>query len=462
MRALHHVFIAGLLGSSALCATPVAVYAQSTECPVAAVSSEEAPPPLPDYDQPPPPAAGYLWTPGYWNWNNEEYYWVPGTWVEPPEPGLLWTPGYWGYSNGAYLFHRGYWGPHVGFYGGVAYGFGYSGSGFEGGYWDRGQYFYNRSVTNLGNVRITNVYNKMVIINRNAARISYNGGASGIIARPTPEQEAIAREHHIPPTRLQVENTRAASRNEALFVSANHGKPAIAATARPGDFKGPAVVPARAAGGPITPARGAEVPRTEGNKPLEQNNQLRGGENKFNGGKPPAENPPLRTPESVRGKELENKPLGQPGAEKKTPPGFEEKRVPGQTPETKRLPGQTPQTRRVPGQAPETKTPPAPGEQRERGRKPTEAPNLEKKPVPGVEERRPPPGREERKLPSERGPQGERPEARRPAERPVSPQAHEATPRSAPQMRGNAPHPGGVGPGHAPGPEGRPKRPGEP
>ncbi len=33
----------------------------------------------------------------------------------------------------AYVFHPGYWGQHVGYYGGVNYGFGYMGIGFVGG-----------------------------------------------------------------------------------------------------------------------------------------------------------------------------------------------------------------------------------------------------------------------------------------------------------------------------------------
>ena len=79
-----------------------------------------APPPLPVYDQPPIPGPGYIWTPGYWAWNEDigEYYWVPGAWVLPPRVGLLWTPGYWGWSGGAYVWNAGYWGPTVGFYGG--------------------------------------------------------------------------------------------------------------------------------------------------------------------------------------------------------------------------------------------------------------------------------------------------------------------------------------------------------
>jgi hypothetical protein len=48
---------------------------------------------LPVYDQPPIPEPGYIWTPGYWAWDDDSgYYWVPGTWVLPPEPALLWTP----------------------------------------------------------------------------------------------------------------------------------------------------------------------------------------------------------------------------------------------------------------------------------------------------------------------------------------------------------------------------------
>jgi WXXGXW repeat (2 copies) len=36
---------------------------------VLGVSVNEAPPPLPVYDQPPIPAPGYLWVPGYWAWS---------------------------------------------------------------------------------------------------------------------------------------------------------------------------------------------------------------------------------------------------------------------------------------------------------------------------------------------------------------------------------------------------------
>ena len=208
-------------------------YAQSTDCTVTGISAEAAPPPLPDYDQPPIPGPGYIWTPGYWAWNNVDYYWVPGTWVEPPHEGLLWTPPFWGFANGAYVFHRGYWAPHVGFYGGVDYGYGYGGRGFEGGHWDNGAFYYNRAVTNLQGAGITNVYEKTVIINNINTRVSYNGGQGGLMARPTPADEAVGHEAHVPPTHWQTQHVRAASVNDAGFAATNHGRPPVGATARP-------------------------------------------------------------------------------------------------------------------------------------------------------------------------------------------------------------------------------------
>jgi hypothetical protein len=206
-----------------------------------------APPELPVYDQPPLPAEGWLWTPGYWAYGDEGYYWVPGTWVQPPQPGLLWTPGYWGYNNGAYVFNQGYWGPHVGFYGGVNYGYGYNGAGFFGGEWRGGAFAYNRdAVRDFGSVHVTNVYNRTIVVNR-TTYVSYNGGPRGIDARPTPEQMQYAHETHVPRTALQDAHIHEAAQNRALLASANHGHPPIAATARPNEFKGAGVMPAREA-----------------------------------------------------------------------------------------------------------------------------------------------------------------------------------------------------------------------
>ena len=208
------------------------------------ITVDVTPPPLPVYDQPLIPAPGYLWVPGYWAWDDDVgYYWVPGTWVLPPEPELLWTPGYWGWDDGYYVFHEGYWGPHIGFYGGVVYGFGYDGVGYEGGYWRNGAFFYNRTVNNISNASISNVYSKTVIIN-SRTNVSFNGGAGGTTAKPTPAQLAIAQEHHVVATADQTRHAHEAAKDPALSLASNHGHPTVAATTRAAQFKGPGIVAA--------------------------------------------------------------------------------------------------------------------------------------------------------------------------------------------------------------------------
>jgi hypothetical protein len=215
------------------------------------ISVRIGPPALPVYEQPICPDAGYLWTPGYWAWDDDDgYYWVPGTWVEAPEPGLLWTPGYWGWNDGVYVWNAGYWGPHVGFYGGINYGFGYGGVGFGGGEWRGGTFFYNTAVMHVDTVHITNVYVNRTVIANNNSHVAFNGGQGGVAARPTAQEETYSREPHRAPVAAQVQQAHAARQNKALFASNNHGAPAVAATARPGEFSGAGVVHAKAAGAP--------------------------------------------------------------------------------------------------------------------------------------------------------------------------------------------------------------------
>ncbi len=207
-----------------------------------------APPVLPIYEQPPIPGPGYIWTPGYWAWGPYGYYWVPGTWVFPPVVGVLWTPPWWGWVNGVYLFHTGYWGPTVGFYGGINYGFGYGGIGYEGGYWQGREFFYNRTVnniTNVNNVNITNVYNKTVVAAgpTTTSRVSFNGGTGGVTAQPTAQQQAAMNQRHIGPTALQTQHFNAARSNTALLSSKNNGQPPITATNQAGRFNTAGVAP---------------------------------------------------------------------------------------------------------------------------------------------------------------------------------------------------------------------------
>jgi hypothetical protein len=229
------------------------------------VSISFAPPELPVYEQPLCPGDGYIWTPGYWAYSDDDYYWVPGTWVEPPAIGLLWTPAYWGWGDGGYRFYDGYWGTTVGFYGGIDYGYGYGGEGYEGGRWQSGHFYYNRSENNV-NVSINrNVYNAPVRQSI-GVRVSFNGGNGGVNARPTSQDQVAAREKHTPPVAAQTQHVQAARAAPELRATANHGKPAIAATSRPGALNDRSAVPAKQAGAPYNPPaanRAVTQPKTE-------------------------------------------------------------------------------------------------------------------------------------------------------------------------------------------------------
>src|SRR5205814_9653100 len=123
------------------------------------------------------------------------YYWVPGIWVTPPAVGLLWTPPYWGFNNGVYAFNDGYWGPTVGFYGGINYGYGYFGNGYWGGRWDGNVFRYNTAVTRVSTAVIHNTYADRTVLAKQAQvkgnRASFNGPNGGK-AQPTAEQRAAA------------------------------------------------------------------------------------------------------------------------------------------------------------------------------------------------------------------------------------------------------------------------------
>ena len=199
-----------------------------------------APPVLPVYEQPPCPEPGWMWTPGYWAYGDDGYYWVPGAWVPAPYTGALWTPPYWGWSSGIYVFHPGYWGPHVGFYGGVNYGFGYMGVGFVGGLWRGHDFVYNTAVVHVNNVYVHNTYIDRTVVERNTIvnerRVSYSGGEGGIRHDPRPEERMAMNEHHMAMTPVQQQHIEAARSDRSFYAKNNGGRPQTAAAERPMGF----------------------------------------------------------------------------------------------------------------------------------------------------------------------------------------------------------------------------------
>jgi hypothetical protein len=322
------------------------------------VHATEAPPPLPDYQQPPCPEEGYLWTPGYWAWSGG-YYWVPGTWVQPPRIGVLWTPAYWGFVGGVYAFHPGYWGPHVGFYGGVNYGYGYVGVGFVGGRWEGNSFAYNRTVNNVNVTNIHNTYNETVINTVTVNRVSYNGGAGGIAAAPTARERAAARESHVVATPSQRQHIQEAARNPALAARANGGHPAIAATPRPAAFNAPGVVGAHGAAAAPPRVPGAQAPGTQA-----------GGAPHFNNGAGAA---PARAPQP-NGMHASPNATMQPQAAGTRPPGVNPQPLRQQQPrpQAQAQPRPLPQAQPRPQQQPRPQAQPQPRPQQQHPKQPPE------------------------------------------------------------------------------------------
>ena len=251
-----------------------------------AAEAATAPPPLPVYDQPAAPDPNDIWTPGYWNYADTGYYWVPGAWVAAPYYGALWTPPYWGWYGNRYRFHHGYWGPHIGYYGGIDYGFGYIGVGYYGGYWRGHDFYYNRSVNHLGG-GFRNVYERPVVVNNVRynmephVRVSFNGGPGGINAQPRPFEVAAERERHEGPLPAQVAMRQQAATNRGNFFAANGGRPAQAAFAHPpAVMGGVAGRPGEPNGRPGAPGNPAGQPLM--NRPNEVGNHVAPGNQPFN------------------------------------------------------------------------------------------------------------------------------------------------------------------------------------
>jgi hypothetical protein len=196
-----------------------------------------SPPVLPVYEQPICPDEGLMWMPGYWAYGEDGYYWVPGAWVPAPYEGALWTPPYWGWQNGLYLFHDGYWGQHVGYYGGVNYGFGYMGIGFAGGEWRDHHFAYNTAVMRVNTTVIHNTYiNNTVVHNTtiiNDRRVAYAGGPGGIRHNPGPDEMRAMHEQHVAPTQFQQQHVQAARTDHNSYVKFNGGRPQQLVAQRP-------------------------------------------------------------------------------------------------------------------------------------------------------------------------------------------------------------------------------------
>lgn len=65
-------------------------------------------PPAARVETVPPARTGYVWSPGYWSWQNGQHVWTEGRWVEA-RAGSHWDPDHWEKIDGRWRFFPGQW-----------------------------------------------------------------------------------------------------------------------------------------------------------------------------------------------------------------------------------------------------------------------------------------------------------------------------------------------------------------
>jgi len=56
-----------------------------------------------------PPDPTYVWTPGYWEWDEDHWTWIYGQWLQPPNDGDKWVGGYWEKRPEGWFWKKGRW-----------------------------------------------------------------------------------------------------------------------------------------------------------------------------------------------------------------------------------------------------------------------------------------------------------------------------------------------------------------
>ena len=65
-------------------------------------------PPAPQVEVIPAARVGYVWAPGYWNWQGHRHVWVRGHYIRGHH-GHHWVADSWEDRNGRYHYSRGHW-----------------------------------------------------------------------------------------------------------------------------------------------------------------------------------------------------------------------------------------------------------------------------------------------------------------------------------------------------------------
>lgn len=101
---MKHVF--ALVAATLISATAVFPLQAAAQVDIN-ISIGSAPPPL-RYERVPPPRSGYIWSPGYWDWNGHTHIWAEGHWIRA-RPGYEYDRAEWYQDNGQWHLRKGKW-----------------------------------------------------------------------------------------------------------------------------------------------------------------------------------------------------------------------------------------------------------------------------------------------------------------------------------------------------------------
>jgi hypothetical protein len=92
--------------SIALCVVASGISASAVAA-GAGMESDVAPP-APREERAPAPRDGYIWAPGYWDWNGHAYSWVSGRYLYEHR-GAHWVPDRWEQAGSHWQHVSGHW-----------------------------------------------------------------------------------------------------------------------------------------------------------------------------------------------------------------------------------------------------------------------------------------------------------------------------------------------------------------
>jgi len=100
----RHLILAALIATGAAMYLPLPAMAQQVGVNIVIGN----PPPPPRYEMVPAPRRGYVWAPGYWNWNGRRHVWVQGHW-EHSRRGQVYMQPEWRHDREGWRLNRGGW-----------------------------------------------------------------------------------------------------------------------------------------------------------------------------------------------------------------------------------------------------------------------------------------------------------------------------------------------------------------